>query len=196
MDAVRRRFLLGMAAILLLLGAAVVAKMLWWTPGNYEGAESLHGIAIGDTAESIGGKVALTRVDAGNPWTLRDTKEHLGRVLEKSDLGLKDVDLALLKIAGTLDNKLVVLFHQDKVIAVVTSDRSAKTARELKMGDNVGKMNRLYPEGFDAHDETLQDKTHVGIYRYPALGIAFEVQSGRITGMTLFPPVKTGEPGS
>jgi hypothetical protein len=193
---VKRRFLLIMGAIILLLLGAAAVKFFWPMP-NYDGVpEHLHGVALGDTVETIGDKVPMTWIDNGDPWAMRETKDHLGHALKRSDLGLSASEIPSLRTRRTLDNKVVVLFHKDKVIAVVTIERGVSTARGLKMGDSVDRITRLYQEGLNARDEPLPDKKHVNIFRYPALGIAFEVQGGRVTSMTLYPPVKTGEPGS
>jgi serine/threonine protein kinase len=192
----KRRLLIGMGVLIVLLGLAALAKTFWWTTPSYDGPETLYGIAIEDTEDSIGDKdkVALTRIDNGDPWILRATKDHLGHILRKPDLKLKPGDVAFLKARLNRENTVVVLFHQDRVVAVVTTDRGAVTARGLKMGDSVNKLMRLYPDGFDAHDKVLPDKSHVGIYRYAALGIGFETRGGWITGMTLYPSVKEGKP--
>jgi tRNA A-37 threonylcarbamoyl transferase component Bud32 len=190
----KRRLLIAAAAILLILGVTVAVKAIQFfnAPVKYDGPETLHGVALEDSQDDIGDHLALRKFYVGNPWTLKETKGHLGHILKKEDLRLKDSEVGSLVVQRTADDKVSVLFHQGKVIAVVSRDPYATTAHGLRIGSKVDPMYERYPEGGQSHDEVLPDGTHVEVRRYPALGIGFELQHGRIIGMTLYPKVKEG----
>jgi serine/threonine protein kinase len=193
---IKRRFLIALASLIAVLALAAGVKYLFFSGlGSYDGPESLHGIKLGDSSEEAGDKVSLTRADVGNPWK-RATKDSLGHILKPADLQLRDTEVAALTTLRSPDKRLCVLFHNNKVVAIVSSERGTATACGLQMGAGVKPLFKLYPQGAQAHDVPLPDKSHVEVRRYPALGIGFEIQNGRITGMTLFPPVKEDESGS
>ena len=190
---VKRRVQIAVGALFALLALGVCATTFFFSlPGKYEGPESIHAIALGNSPEEAGEKIALFKVDTGNPWKRKLTKDHLGHILHPEDLKLSDAELAMVQTRWTLDGKTFVLFYQDRVIAVVSSDRTAKTARGLAIGADIRPLYDRYPESREAHTMTLPDETQVEVRRYPELGVGFEIRNRRITGMTLYPPVKGG----
>jgi hypothetical protein len=192
---IRRRFLIGSAAAIVVLALLAGVKYFFFSgPTKYEGPESLHGIKLGDSEDEIGDRLSLHQIDSGQPWTLKRVKDHLGHVLRPKDLNLGDAALSSLTIRRTADNKACVLFHQEKVIAIVSSDRAATTGRGVRMGDSLGRLMTRYPDGGVGDDVTLPDRSHVEVRRYPALGIGFELRSGQVTGITLYPPVQESHP--
>jgi serine/threonine protein kinase len=190
----RRRFLMGTASAIGVLAVLACAKyFLFSGPPPDDGPESLHGVKLGDLADDVGDRLPTHYIDSGNPWVVKRVKDHLGHALREKDLRLRDADLAGLTVRRTADNKACVLFHQEKVIAVVSSDRGAVTARGVRLGDTLGKVLRLYPEEAVGSNVKQPDGTHVEVRRYDALGIAFELRSGLVTGITLYPPAKEAE---
>jgi hypothetical protein len=186
---VKRRFLIGLAAVIAVLGLAAGVKYLFFTDKQaYTGPEALHDVKLGDTSEEVDEHLTLSKVDLGNPWNRRTTKGRLGHVLNPEDLKLTPAEVAALKVRWTSDGRVLVLFHNDAVVAVITTDRNAKTGRGLRMGAGVQALYDRYPRGGDSHDVALPEGGSVEIRRYPALGVGFEIENGRITGMTLFPP--------
>jgi serine/threonine protein kinase len=188
---IRRRFLMGVAAAIGVLAVlACVKYFLFSGPTSYDGPEKIHGIKLGDTADEVADRLPTAHIDSGNPWELPRVKDHLGHALQPKDLRQRDAEIAGLTVRRTADNKACVLFSQEKVIAVVSSDRGAATARGVRVGDTFGKLLRLYPKGGVGRDVLLADKSNVEVRRYDALGVAFELRSGLVAGITMYPPVK------
>ena len=118
-------------------------------------------------------------------------RDQLGHVLKPADLGLPEGELSHLLVRYNVgDRATVVIFHKDKVIAVISSERGAATGRGVKINDNVSRVYKLYPEGGRAEDVALEGGGHVEVRRYNGLGVGFEIGATQVTGVTIFPPAK------
>src|SRR5262249_47031688 len=85
----KRRFLIGLAAVIAVLGLAALVKYVFFSPAPAPtGPETLHGIKLGDTSDDVDESLTLSKVDLGNPWNRRTTKGRLGHVLKPEDLKL------------------------------------------------------------------------------------------------------------
>src|SRR5262249_53285764 len=149
---------------------------------------TLHGVAIGADRDEVVGKLHLGSKVAGNPWKNGQAKEHLGLILKADDLNLKPADLDELLTMRTSDGSLAVLFHEDRVVAVVSRQRSDRTDRGVAVGDGLSKLSRVYDDQrMDYKDVDVPGGGHVKLHVYRALGVGFEVTTDRVTGITLFP---------
>jgi tRNA A-37 threonylcarbamoyl transferase component Bud32 len=186
----RRRVLIGTAVVLALLGVAALAKWLLFS-GPRGGPESLLGVQIGESLDSVGDKLRIHRSESGNnPWKRKHTRTLLGNVLRPEDLGLKnETELAEVQTRWTPDEKVCVLFFQDKVIAVVATGHDARTSRGVKVGDYASAVYEKYPNA-EEHGINLPGGRHVETPRDPTAGVGFEIERGRITSIALFLPVK------
>lgn len=192
----RRRLLIGLGAAVVLVAAIGLGKVILFPGGDKDdpgGPCRLHDVKFGDDWEEARQKLAKLgglNVDRVNPFADRRTKELLGHVLEPEDVGPKDMNFNELRTGRTADDKVVVIFHNDKVAAVVSTDRTARSARNIQIGDTVNRMLSAYVnQSPDAHpDVPLPGGGVVKVYRYSALGIGFEARDNKIVSMTLFRP--------
>ena len=189
----RRRLLIGLLALLAVLSVAAGA---WWyfSPSKraHGAKESLLGIEIGD-----GRKEAMSKLDRMDVHRWSQRKEVLlGNVLKPPGevLGLSDEELENLDVAWTENQKVVVLFHDDKVKAVIVHEpnKNAVTARDARIGSSGGAVFDLYADAGMKHvtvDEK-KSKTQVTIQRCDKLGVGFELHDNKVTGITLYPPTE------
>jgi hypothetical protein len=186
----RRRFLIGTAVVLALLGVAALAKALWPKPGG-DGPERLLGVRLGEEIETVEDKLDLgSRTSTGNPWRERRTRDQMRRVLLEEDLGLKDDEWVGVVTRWTADGTLV-MFRASKVIGVLSARRGAATAGGVKVGDTVDSVYRRYSDA-EPQRVNLPDGRHLEIRRDPGAGVGFEIEieSSRVTAIALFPPKK------
>jgi hypothetical protein len=190
----RHRLLIGLAVLVLVL---VLVGLALWLAGLFsgtargEGPERLFGIKIGDPEEAVERKVPLTRIADGNPWTKPRLRPYLGNVLRAEDLRLSAEQFRDVKVRWTEgDHVTLVLFHKDRVVAVVTSEpvAGATTAQGVRVGASIDKVFKAYPEGGHSDDRKLSDGTHIDVRRYDHLGVGFESRQARVTAITIFPP--------
>src|SRR5262249_3382028 len=135
-------------------------------PAESPGPESLLGVKIGDRPAEVENHLrTLTGVEVGNPWNKPRVLAKIGLALKPEDLGLAPGELPHLMTRFTPEGErsTVVIFHDDKVVAVVSNERIAGTGQGVKVGDTVGKIYRRYPEGGESKDEKLEDGGHVEV---------------------------------
>jgi tRNA A-37 threonylcarbamoyl transferase component Bud32 len=186
----RRRLLIGLAAAAVVLGTVGLGRWLLFSESTRTGGPAtLQGVAIGADRDEVVGRLGLvtSTKEHGNPWKHPKAKERLGHVLQEGDLQLKPGELDELVTMRSRDDQLAVIFHQDKAVAVVSSQRAAKTDRGVSVGNSIDKLMRAY----DDLKADLQDVDvpggHVKLFVYRPLGVGFEVTGDRVTGITLFP---------
>jgi hypothetical protein len=182
-----RRALIALAGIALLVGLAALVRWLWTEP-PYEGEESLLGLTIGAPDSEAQGKVPSPNIDQGNPWKL-GCRNALGHVLTPEDLGLTPAELAQVKARWAADDSACILSFRDKVLAVVAS-KNASSARQVKVGSDVNRMEGRYDKGGKAEDIVLPDGESIRVWRFDSLGVGFETRGRYVTAITLYPPRK------
>jgi tRNA A-37 threonylcarbamoyl transferase component Bud32 len=188
----KRRLLIGLAVLVVVLG--LLGLVLWLTgmfsgSARGEGPEQLFGIKVGDPEEAVERKLRLTRSNDGNPWTKPSLRPYLGNVLRPEDLRLSAEEFRELKARRTEGERAtLVLFHKERVVAVVSDEPGAVTAQGVKLGGKIDRVYRAY-QGGHSDDKTLSDGTHLDVRRYDHLGIGFEIKGDRVTSISIFPPV-------
>ena len=187
-----RRMLIGLAAAVGVLAVGGLIKYFAFREvGGADGQATLSGVAIGADRDEVVGKLRLgTGKVTGNPWKNPLTKDLLGHILVAEDLGLKPGELDEVLTMRTPDNRVTVLFHEDKVVAVVASQGAVRDGRGVAIGDEVGKMNRRYDDQRPVFKDVDVPGGHVMLYTYRRLGVGFEVTGDKVTGITLLPPTK------
>ncbi|MFO0877079.1 MAG: protein kinase [Gemmataceae bacterium] len=185
----RRRWLALALAALVLLPLGILG-WVYLTSSQYpEGPETLHQVHLGEERPAVEKRLGLTREFPGNPWINPRWKEAMGRVLRPDDLPTEEGMKHLLTMR-TPDERITVIFHQDRVVAVISEHRSGKSARGVALNDRIDQVFRRYRnEMAEIKDIELPDG-HVEVRRYPLLGIGFEVRGDRVESITLFPPHK------
>src|SRR5262249_14973466 len=153
------------------------------------GPESLHGVKIGDARADVEERLKMPVHGGGNPFDPQRTNVHQGVVLRQDDLNLSEGELRRLVTLSTDGNKpTMVMFHKGRAVAVISHDHSARTSRGVRVGDSVGRVYDLYPEGGESKDVKISDGTHVEVRRYDELGVGFEIRKSRVTAVTIYPP--------
>ena len=187
----RRRLLIGLAVLMALLGLLGVGL---WFAGVFShragsGPEELFGLQIHSPDADVLEKLRPAYIEMGNPWTRPAVRDRLGHVLRPRDLKLSNDELEQVRIRWTGGkNGTVVLLHNDRVVAIVTHDRTAATKKRLHVQDRAGEILNRYEDG---HPEELQLKDGtLEVRRYDREGIGFEIQAGRVTSITLYKPAK------
>jgi hypothetical protein len=192
----RWRVLIGAAMLLLLLVAAVAGR--WWffhsKPGDLH-QESLAGIHIDQPQQEAVERLKLVKGGPMNPWESGRTPAYLGHVLRAEDLGLPDEALPRLDVQRTEDDRICVVFYDDRVRAIVVRKASAGTGRGLKVQDRKGRVMDIYPEDVSQDfalkvDDSARAARKIEVRRYDALGIGFEMHEDKVTAITLYPPVR------
>ncbi len=104
----------------------------------------------------------------------------LGFVLNpKSDLGLAEDALNKIDLAWTEDKYVVVLFYDDKVLAMIVHEpRTAATQRGAHIGENIRPV-------IDKYSDAEEEKNWIRIDR---LGLGFDIHKGKVVAITLYPP--------
>jgi tRNA A-37 threonylcarbamoyl transferase component Bud32 len=189
----RRRYLIAVGAVLLLLAATA---LVWWLffrpdPTFPAGPEAIHGVAIGDSESAVEEKVLLPRSESGkSPWEVPRLQRSLGKLLRPQDLGLPEGEVSKVRARFSEDSQFVVLLHDGKVVAVVSSRRGDKARRGVGVGSSTSEVERLYVKERPVPGTAEQDGKHIDLRRYPALGVGFESYEGRVTAVILYPPAK------
>lgn len=188
----RRRWLAGGILLATLLLGCLVGWYLLTEPTFPPGEESLLGIRIGTPLDAIESRLPnLSRIDRGDPWQLPRTRDVLGHALVADDLGLGESERGQLTVRRSHDDSIAVLLHLDRVVAVVTRHRGARTRRGVGPGSDLGLLYRRYDHRDDLRPQVdsadLADGGHVEVRRYPTLGVGFEIAAGKVTRLTLFP---------
>jgi hypothetical protein len=80
-----------------------------------------------------------------------------------------------------------VLFHEDRVRAVVTRRRWAATARGVRVSGSVAGLHKRYRENPTEVKGVKVGRELVEVHRYDTLGIGFEVEDGSISSISLYP---------
>src|SRR5438552_10668618 len=114
----RRRVLIGLAALVLLLGLGGLglwlAGLLW--PHS---TGRVFGVTIHEPQDVVKEKIRLTGgIDMGDPWKKPRLRSMLGHVLRPADLGLSDEQMKEVRILWTDIERTVALFHDDRLIAL------------------------------------------------------------------------------
>jgi hypothetical protein len=181
-----RRWLIGAAAV----AAIATATGVWWwlsDPTPETGAASLMGVRIGDPVNEAQAKIGASAIYQGNPWS-KENAADLGHSLARDDLKLPAPSLLEVATRWSADGRSCVLSHQEKVVAVVTSSSAGGTGRGVRVGNDVKRLYRLYPESADEHGTETKSGTRVQVRRYDALGVAFEIKGTTVHRITLYPP--------
>jgi hypothetical protein len=148
------------------------------------------GVSIADSLESVEKRLHLLS-DVGDPWSKPRIKPFLGHLLKPEDLQLPEGGLGRLAIRWTDGERAtVVLFHEGKAVALVTSDRDAVTRRGVRIRDSFSRAYTLYDEGGRSNDVALPGGGHVDVRRYDRLGIGFEIQHRQVSTIVLYRPAK------
>ena len=190
----RRRVLTGLALLLLLLIAAAAS---WWfaRPQAVDlQRESLAGVHIGEAQQEVVERLKLRKGGPMNPWEGGRTPAYLGHALKAEDLDLPEGALGRLDVQRTEDDRVCVVFFDDKVRAVVVRKAHYGTGRGLKVQDRKGRVLDVYPEDA-SQDVTIEvadsarSSRKLEIRRYDALGVAFEMHENQVTAITLYPAI-------
>jgi serine/threonine protein kinase len=191
----RRRILIVLLMPLLFaLVAALVKYVFFRDPSLDPQHESLMGVRIDDPQQDVVGRLQLVKEKQMNPWEQAHTPSYVGNVLRPEDVGLKAEELSQLDVQRSADEKVCVIFFEDKVRAVVTRDAHAATKRGLRVGDRKSRVMSVYPEmasqDFSIEAPRSKDsKRKIEVRRYDSLGVGVEMDEERVTSITLYPPV-------
>ena len=203
----RRRLLLGLAAVVFLFASAAFVKWYFFhtsypSPGadNSGGPESVLGIHIGDSRDAAENKLGNMHT---RRWAQKPDDVPLGHVLHPAgflpqDLGLSPDKLPDVDVSWTDDKNVVVLYHDEKVRAVIVLEpRAAGTGRGVHIRDDLSVVTDKYDKtGLEPNVNTKTEERNgvktlqLEIRRYETLGVGFEMHKGKVVGITLFPPVK------
>ena len=188
-------FVMGMMVLIGLLGLLSLGKRIFFSPsqGPATGAETLLGVKIGDPQQDVVDKLKLTKGGPMNPWSMKEPPAYLSYILEKEDLRLAEEDLNTLDVQRTGDDRVCVLFSNNKVIAVVIhKPHPGTTGRGVAIGGTANDLANQY--GLDSETKTVHlsdtkpHKEHPTVLRYNQLGVGFLIEGQEITSITLYPP--------
>jgi hypothetical protein len=189
-----RYILIGLVTpILFALAAALVKYVFLKAPAPDPRHESLLGVRIDDLQPDVVTRLQLVKEKPRNPWEGGRSPSYLGHVVRPEDLALKDEELHHLDVQCSADEKVCVVFYEDKVRAVVTRVPHAATARGLRVGDRKGRVLDVYPEEA-SKDFTVEiarpnnGKRKIEVRRYDALGVGVEMDDEKVTSITMYPP--------
>jgi tRNA A-37 threonylcarbamoyl transferase component Bud32 len=190
-----RRALLGLlAAGLLALSAwGIMALVQWvWPPGK-----GLLGVEVGNSRDAVVARMgtAPERAARGDPWK-GEAPEALGYVLRPEDVAPKDAGRDNVDLLFWSGDEVCVVLNDSKVRGVVVhAPHKGQCPRGVRLNDSIERLKGAYPEEASSiTPEPLRGAAakagaakHVDVYRYDALGVGFEVQAGRVIGITLYP---------
>jgi serine/threonine protein kinase len=177
-----RRVLIGFAACLALLGAAMLIKTYLFPdkPPIPSGPEKLLDVQIGDSQDAVEEQLNLHRKVAGKNLWEKDPPLSLARHMWEK-LRFSPEESKRVETLRTSDDKVHVVFLDGKVRAVVLQHpHPGKTGRGVKIGDKDAEVDERYAKADF-------DKKQV-VRWYDALGVGFEIQDGRVSGIALYPP--------
>lgn len=202
--------LVGIAAVFIAGVAGLLKSFFFGRPQVNSDTESLLGIKIGDDRDSLAAilkEAPQTTKPHGNPWN-GTYADRLGHVLRPADLEGENASLDDLDLLFWSKENICVVLRANAVEAVVVHKvHGSATGRGIKIGDTLKTLEALYPidldtdiHPFHAQSAALAPQPHVfgsgqpklirtgKIYRYPQLGIGFELIGDQVTRITLFPP--------
>jgi hypothetical protein len=191
----RRRVLIGVTILLVLLGLSALVYALFFKTRLMDPHHgSLLGVRIDDAQQEVVERLKLVKGGPMNPWATEKMPGYLGHVLRAEDLGLPAEALPRLDVQRTEDDKVCIVFHEDRVRAVVARRPQAGTERGLKVLDRKGRVLDIYPEdvSLDFSIEAANSPRatrKIEVRRYDSLGIGFEMHEGKVIAITLYPPV-------
>jgi hypothetical protein len=111
--------------------------------------------------------------------------------LQPEDLRIPPAALDRLDVRWTRDEDVCVLFHEDRVRAVVTRRRRAATARGVRVSSSVAGLHKRYREDPTEVKGVKVGRGLIEVHRYDTLGVGFEVEDGSLSSVTLYPPQMT-----
>lgn len=150
--------------------------------------ESLLGLKIGDSRDDVIDRLGKPSGEhSGDPW--RNAPELLENLVRPEDLPAGESTLL------TWDSQHVgVVLKDSKIQAIVVrSPHKAVSGRNVKIGDSERRLKESYdePDSVDkvVHDDAEGPKNSAWglVFRYPALGICFEVRHDKVTRIALCP---------
>ncbi len=187
----KSRLLVGVVVLIAVLGLVALVKGFWPTPTGYVGGpERLHNLRVGSeaTGPNLLGRSTLLRSIRGNPWERPQTRALMHPALRSEDLGLPAEKLPNLETFYSDDDKLVVLAENEVILAILSTSPDAKSTGGVGLGASVREIERKYK----GHEFFIGSASHGGqsveLYRFPKLGITFEVRSGSVVAIALYPP--------
>jgi hypothetical protein len=190
----RRRVFLGLVMLLVLLGLAGLVKHFFFPGRAVERPyESLLGVRIDDPQQEVVERLKLKKGGPMNPWEAEHTPGYLGNVLRPEDLHLPADALPHLDVQRSEDDKVCVVFHEDRVRAVIVREpHYAATGRGLRILDRQSRVMDVYSEvpSEDVGREVRgakNEKQQIEVRRYDALGLGFEMHKKKVTAITLYP---------
>jgi len=191
----RRRVLLRGLLLLILVGLAALVYVRFFKTRPMDAHHaSLLGVRIGDSQQEVVDRLKLVKGAPMNPWAVEKTPGYLGHVLRAEDVGLPVEALPRLDVQRTEDDKVCIVFYEDRVRAVIARSPRAGTERGLKILDRQGRVLDVYPEDV-SQDFSIEvagsarASRKIEIRRYDSLGIGFEMHEGKVTAITLYPSV-------
>jgi eukaryotic-like serine/threonine-protein kinase len=190
------RLLAALAIGMALMGAVILIRMLFWPPAPSvaPGPESLLGVKIGDPEQDVVDN--LNKEDSlvhmgliKNPWDKGPAPDYLGRVLTPELLNVSADDLQRLDVRRTKDDRLCVVFLDEKVLAVVVQrPHPGETGRGVGVSSLEPLVTARYGDRFKQEEAPAGPRAPETLIRtYKTLGVGFEIQDGKVTGVTLFP---------
>jgi hypothetical protein len=187
----RRRLVVvwGLLAVLLLGLVAVLAirHALHGSP-DVPDEESLYGLKIDDDYADAFGRLG----EPFDKWPGYPTGKDarlLGHVLKPDELG----PAAEIITAIWPKEQVCILFHSPTTIrAIIVRAPRAASARGLQVGASEAHLEQHYPERpnlttVDLPASAGKPARWIKVYRYDDLGIGFEVEHEKVTGITLYP---------
>jgi hypothetical protein len=187
-------FLVTMAGLIGLVGVLAVGKKLFFPPpAPPSDAETLLDVKIGEPQQQVVDRLKLTKGGPLNPWAKDPPPRYVGHVLRRDDLDLADDELKNLDVQRTSDDRVCVLFYNDKVVAVVVhKGHAAHTKRGVAVGGTANDLANEYGLDSDSKPLHLPDtkpgKEHATVLRYNQLGLGFLIEGKEITSIALYPP--------
>jgi serine/threonine protein kinase len=190
-----RLVLIGLGALLALAGAAVLVKTFWLRPPPPKpGPESLLGVKIGDPQQEAEDKCDLSRGGPiKNPWEKGPTPDYLGHILRPDLLGLSEDELQRLDIRRSKDEKVCVVFVDEKVRGMaVQSPQTPFGGHAVGVSSSESAVSAAFGDDFqqDVMAAVGSPKTLVRVYR--AAGVGFEIHEGVVTAVAFFPMQSPG----
>ncbi|MFO0841155.1 MAG: hypothetical protein U0797_02000 [Gemmataceae bacterium] len=191
-----RRVLLGAGGLLGLLALAALAKGLWpVSPGYVGGPERLHDLRVGGDSKRLPSLTmgrnnkATFKPATGNPWELAQTRSLMSPALRPEDLGLPRNKLNELVVHYTIDDRIVAIADGEVLLGILSRDPEAKSEGGVGIGTTVREVERRYKgQELMIDSSAMHAGQGVEVYRYPYLGLSFEVRSGSVSAIALYPP--------
>lgn len=197
----RGALLIGILLVLILLvaGGFLVRHYFFPPTAVSGGPESVLGFKIDDPQQQVVDALKLTKGGRMNPWATGTSPLFLGHTLRPADLQLDEKALENLIVQWSADDRVAVIFHGEKVRALVVREpHEATTGRGLQIRASVADVYNLYNEVTPrvehiklSQDEDPTGKDWIEIRRFDQLGIAFEIHRARISAITLYPKATT-----